>query len=118
MPDVHDLEPLIGLAFQRGDAISHAIHQDLPSTAWNGAQAGLFKSLDHLAQRHSEDLRKVVELRRAESVNVDLRILPANMRKHVEVEVDAEFGVMTALQKHLHTAFGSQFIEFLVNLLE
>ena len=45
------------------------------------AQPGLLEFRNHFAQRHSEDLREMVELRRAEAVDVDVRILRADVRR-------------------------------------
>ena len=40
------------------------------------------------------------------------------MRKHIQVEFDAQFRMVASLKEHLHTSFGREFIELLVNLLE
>ena len=51
-------------------------------------------------------------------MNVDLRILRADVRKHLQVEVDAQFWMVAPLQQHLHTSLGREFIELPVNLLD
>jgi len=51
-------------------------------------------------------------------MNVDLRIFRADVRKHLQVEVDAQFWMVASLKKHLHTSLRREFIELLVNLLD
>ena len=49
-------------------------------------------------------------------MNVDLRILRADVRKHLQVEVDAQFGWWPPEGAPAHL-LGREFIELLVNLL-
>ena len=51
-------------------------------------------------------------------MNVDLRILGADVRKRFQVEIDAQFWMVAALKEYLHTSFGREFIELLINLLD
>ena len=95
-----------------------AIHEDLPAPAGNRAQPGLLELRDHLAQRHPEDLGEVIELRRREPVDIDVRILLPDVRSIVEIPVDPELRMMPALQQNLDAADGRQLVELLVELLE
>ena len=51
-------------------------------------------------------------------MNVDLRIFRADVRKHLQIEVDAQFWMVAPLKKHLHASLSRKFIELLVNLLD
>ena len=59
----------------------------------------------------------MIELRRAEAVDVDVRKFLADVREEIQVKVDAELRVMPALQEDLHAADGRQFVEFPVELI-
>ena len=52
---------------------ANAIDQDLGPTAGQAAQSGRLQPLEHRAQRQLRDFGEVVNLGRAETVNVDLR---------------------------------------------
>ena len=66
-------EPVVGQHLAAGDRLAHAIDQNLRPAAGQAAQAGRLQPLEHRAQRQLRDLGEVVDLRRAEAVDVDLR---------------------------------------------
>ena len=55
------------------DLLADAIDQNLAAAARQAAQAGRFQPLEHRPQRQLRDLGEVMNLRRAEAVDVDLR---------------------------------------------
>ena len=59
----------------------------------------------------------MLELRRAESVDVDVRIFLSDVMEQVDIPIEPELGMMAALHQDLHPAGRGQFIEFLVDLL-
>ena len=69
-------------------------------------------------QRHLEDFGEVIELRRREAVDVDVRILLADVGEQREIPVDAELRMMPALHENLHAADRGQLVELLVEFLE
>src|SRR5262249_55264709 len=93
-----------------------SIHQNFSSSARNRSKAGVLELLNYLTHRHSKDLRKVVKLRRAERVNVDLWIFLPDVMQQVQVVVYSQLGVMTALHQNLNPAYPNEFVNFLVNL--
>ncbi len=82
-----------------------------------GAEARFLELGDDLAHRHLKHLREVVELRRAERVDVDVRVFLADVVEQVEIPVDRQLRVMPALHEDLDAADGGEFVEFLVDLL-
>ena len=115
--DVHDLQPRVGFAFQRSDAVAHRVHEDFAAAAGDAAESGVLEFRDDLAQRHLEYFGKMLKLWRAETVDIDVRIFRADVRKHVEIPLDAELRMVPALQQNLHAADGGEFVELLIQLL-
>ena len=62
--------------------------------------------------------REMIELRRAEAVDVDVRIFFPDVAEQIEIPIDAELRMMTALHQNLHAADRGQLVELLVDLLE
>ena len=59
----------------------------------------------------------MLELRRAKTVDVDLRIFFPDVMEQLQVPIEPEFRMVPALHQDLHAAGGSQLIELLVELL-
>lgn len=112
----HHFEPAVGIAFQRSDAVADTVHEDFPATARNRPESGFDELGDDFPDRHAEDFGKVVELRRAEAVDIDLRIFFPDVGEHIQVEIDAEFRVVASLEEDLHATFGRKLVEFFVDL--
>ncbi len=68
MADAHGFEPVVAIALERGDSIADAVYEDLAAAAGDRPEARFHEFRDDLAERHAEDLREVIELRRAEPV--------------------------------------------------
>ena len=92
------------LHFERRDALPHAIHQNLAAAARNRAEPRFLKTRDDFPQRHLEHLREMVELRRAEPVDVDLRKFFPDVAEQIEIPIEAELRMMPALHQDLHAA--------------
>ena len=75
VPDSHHIEPVVGQHFAASHLLANAIDQNLAAAARQTAQAGGFESRQHFAKRQLADLREVMNLRRAEAVDIDLREL-------------------------------------------
>ena len=86
--DLHHFQPCVGLAFQRRDSLAHAVDQNLATAAGNRSQPGFLELRDHFAQRHAEDFGEMLELRRTESVNVDVRIFLPDVMQQIEIPVE------------------------------
>ena len=73
VPDPVDVQPVVGQHLAAGDLLADAVDQDLAAAAGKAAQARVLEPLQHRPERQLRDLREVVQLRRAEAVDVDLR---------------------------------------------
>ena len=73
VPCAADLDPAVGRGFARADGRSHPIDEDFRPAAGQRSQAGLPESFEHGPHRQARERRQMVDLRRAESVDVDLR---------------------------------------------
>src|ERR1700722_3036057 len=101
MRDRHDLEPVIAHRLERRDALTHPIHQYLPSPARNGAKARPRELRDDVLQRQAEHVAKMDELARAEAVDINLRELAFYMRQQIQVPLQGKFRMMPALHQDL-----------------
>ena len=73
VPDAVDVQPVVGHHLAARDLAADAIDQDLRPAAGQAPQPGRFEPLEHRSQRQLRDLGEMMNLRRAEAVNVDLR---------------------------------------------
>ena len=64
-----------------------------------------------------KSLGEMLELRRAESVDVDVRIFFPDVAEQIEIPIEAELRMMPALHQDLHAAGRGQFVELLIELL-
>src|SRR4051812_27152602 len=113
---LHHFKPRVGIAFQRGDPVADPVDQNLPATPWKRAEACLFELCDYLPQRHPEKSDKMLELRWTETMDINVRILLADVPQELEIPVECQRRVMTALHQDLNPARGGKFIQFLVEL--
>ena len=51
-------------------------------------------------------------------MNIDVRILFANVLQQVDIPLERQFRMMPALHQNLNPARGGKFFQFLINLLE
>ncbi len=116
MRHLHHLEPLVALAFERRDSLPDGIDQNLAAAAGDRTKPRFLKTRDHFVQRHLERLRKMLELRRAETVDVDLGIFFPDVMEEIDIPIEAELRMMTALHQDLHAARCGQLIQLLVEL--
>src|ERR1051325_10831604 len=59
----------------------------------------------------------MLELRRTESVNVDVRIFFSDVLQKIDIPLEPQFRMMPALHQDLNTTRCCQFVEFLIELL-
>ena len=116
MRHLHHLEPLVALAFERRDSLPDGIDQNLAAAAGNRTEPRFLKTRDHFVQRHLERLGKMLELRRAEAVDVDMGIFFPDVMEQIEIPIEAELRMMAALHQDLHAARCGQLIQLLVEL--
>src|SRR5205085_3120360 len=105
------------IAFQRRNSIANAVYQDFSAAAGNRTEPGLLEPRNHLAQRHSEQLREMLQLRRTEPVNVDVRIFFADVPEQIQIPLERQLRMVPALHQDLNPAGRGKFVEFLVELL-
>src|SRR6267143_714879 len=103
MRDLHHLEPLIAVDFERRDFLPYSIDQDFAATTGNRAESSFFKSRYHFAQGHPENIAEMLELRGTESVDVNMRIFFADVPQQIDIPVERQFRVMAALHENLDT---------------
>src|SRR2546430_1221171 len=60
----------------------------------------------------------MLELWWAESVNIDVRIFLPDVMQEIDIPVEPELGMVSALHQNLHTAGGAQLVEFRIELFE
>src|SRR5438045_9254292 len=60
----------------------------------------------------------MLKLRRTESMNIDVRIFCADVLQKIDVPLEQQFRMMPALHQNLNSAYGREFVEFLIDLLE
>ena len=60
----------------------------------------------------------MLKLRRAESVNINVRIFSANVLQKIDIPLERQFRMMPPLHQDLNPARRRKFVEFLIDLLE
>ena len=114
----HHAEPLVGRGLERRDDLAHAIDEDLGAAARHGARARpAMKRRRISATGIFHVCGEVRDLGRREAVDVDLGIAHPDVAEQVLVPVDPEVGVVAALEQHLPTALGAQFLQPRADLL-
>src|ERR1044072_3428157 len=115
---LHALQPLIAVNFQRRNFPPHPIDENFAAAARNRPKSSLPKFRNHFLQRHSEDLREMLKLRRTESANTDVRIFSPDVTQQIDIPFEPQFRMMPALHQNLNAANGGKFVELLIDLLE
>src|SRR5207302_2648643 len=72
----------------------------------------------HFSQRHPESFGKMLEFRRTESVDIDVRILVPDVLEEIEIPRERQLRMMPALHQDLHSSDRRQLVKFLVDLFE
>src|ERR1700730_10027643 len=83
--DFHNLEPFVGVAFQRRNPFSNSIDQNLAAATGDRAKAGLLEQSNHIAQRHAECFSEMLKLGWTESVHINMGIFLSNVAQKIEV---------------------------------
>ena len=104
MPDAHDVEPVVSQDFAAGDLFADSIDKNLAATARQTSQTSSLESFQHGLQRQFADLCEVMNLRRTESMNVDLREMCAQRSQRLFVPFERQFWMQSALQQNLVAA--------------
>lgn len=73
MPHAIDVQPIFGERFSSCDGLANAVDKNLATTTRNATESGVFEPLQHGLQRKFGELHKVMNLRRAEGVEIHLR---------------------------------------------
>src|SRR5260370_16489599 len=110
----HDVQPLLSITLERRNPVSHLINQDFSSPTRDRSKSGLFEPQDNFTQWQPEYFCKMIKLRRTECVDVDLRIFLPDVIQQVEVIVDAQLRVVTALHQYLAPSDEHKFIILLI----
>lgn len=118
MGDFHDFEPLVAGGFEGGDTFTDAVDEDFAASAGDGAEAGLGELADDIVERELEDFAEVDELTGAEAVDIDCGEFVTEVIEEVEVPIDGEVGVVSALEEDLGSSLGEGFLDFLVEFIE
>ena len=112
-----DFQPAVGRGFARADLPPDAIDEDFGPAAGQRAQARLLQPFEHVAHRQPGERGDVVDLRRAEAVDVDLRETPLDVAEQFLVPLDLQIGVHSALQQNLVAAQGDGLLDLPVQLV-
>src|SRR6266550_2556368 len=116
--NLHYFQPLIAVDLQWRNLLPHSVDQNLTTAARDRAEAGVFKLRNHLPERHPERFGKMLKLRRTESVNIDVRILFADVPEKSDIPVEPQLRMMPPLHEDLNTAHGRKFVQLLIELFE
>src|SRR4029434_2340173 len=95
--NLHHLQPLIAVDLQWRNFLSHPVDQNFTAAARDRAKAGGFKLRNHVPERHPERFGKMLKLRRTESVNIDVRILFADVSEKSDIPVEPQLRMMPPL---------------------
>ncbi len=118
VPDATNFQPIVGHHLAAGHGGPHAIDQNLATPAGQTAEARRFKPLQHRAERHFVHFGEVINLRRAEAVDVNLRVLGFDATEQFFVPLEFELGMQPALQQDLVATEGDGLFDLLENLFE
>ena len=99
--DLHDLEPPLAGLLQRRDRGARAGDEDLGTGAGEGVETRGLDARDRLVDLDARHLRHVRDLGRPERVDRQVGVLRLDRCEHRLVVLDAEVGVVAALQHHL-----------------
>src|ERR1043166_4827681 len=98
---IHHLKPVVAHGFERCDPLANAIDQYFAAAAGNRTETGPRKSRDDFFERQPEYFAKMNELAGAESVDIDAGKFIFDMRKQIQVPIQGQLWVMSALHQNL-----------------
>src|SRR5207247_1634796 len=96
VPDAMHIEPVVSEHFAARQLTAHAVNEDFAAAAGQAAQAGRLQPLEHRAQGKLGNPGEVMDLRRAEAVNVDLRKMRLDVAQQLFVPLELELRVQPA----------------------
>ena len=108
--DLHDLEPAIGSCFLARDLIADALYQDLATAAGDRVESRCHQRPDDFLDRHAEPAREEIDFRWREAVDVN-RVVPLDVPEQIEIPLERDVGVVTALHQNLHAADRFQLVD-------
>lgn len=115
---VHDLEPLICGGLAGRQLRSNPINQNLGAAAGNRAEPCGSQKAYQVCDRDFVQSAQMDDLIWAETVDVNLRETALDMRQHVHIPLEAQLGMMPALQKNLRSAESDCLLDFPVQLIK
>ena len=98
------LEPGVGPALLRLDALADAVGEDLGAAARQRGLTGFTEPRDHVVDRQPRDLGHRADLRRREEMRRDVREAPPCLPHEREVVVEGDRRIVAALQQHRRRA--------------
>src|SRR5208337_4474397 len=104
MPDLVNLQPVVGQHLAPRDRLADAIDQDLGATTGKASQPRLFETPEHRPERQFRDLREVVNLRGAEAVDVDPGKMILDIAEQLLVPLQSQMRMQSALHEDLVSA--------------
>ena len=114
VPDAVDVQPVVRQDLPARDRLADAIHQDLRAAARKTSQARRLQPRQHFPQGQLGHLGEMIDLRRAESVDVDLREPLLDISQQLLVPRELKVGMQPALQQNLIAAQGDGFLDLRV----
>jgi hypothetical protein len=116
--DCHDLQPIVGHGFERGNALADAVDEDFAAAAGDGAEAGGAKFGNDFVEGEIEGIAEMDEFAGAEGVDVDWGKFGFDVGEEVEIPLKGKIGMVAALHENLRAAEGDGFFDFLVYFIE
>ena len=104
MPDTMHVEPVVRQHFAARHRLPDPVDQNLAATTGQTSQPGLFQAFQHRLQRQFVHLGEVMDFRRTEAVDVDLREPGLDSTQHLLVPVELVLRMQATLQQNLVAA--------------
>src|ERR1035437_5891088 len=115
MGNFHDFEPAIRPGLLLRDLVAHALDEDLATAAGNRVEPRLHELADHVHGRHPIQGAPEIDLTRTEAVHVD-RVVLLDVAQQVEVPLERDVRIVTALDQDLHAAERLHFVDLRADL--
>jgi len=112
VPGAANGQPTVGVDLRAGQLFSHGIDKDLRPAAGQAPQPCLLQTAENLFQTQSGHPSEEIDFRRAETVNINLRIFRLNRPQEVLVPMERELRVETTLQEDLIPSKRESFLDF------
>ena len=104
--------PLVGGAFQAGNAGADFVVENFSAAAGNGFQACIAEAGDRVADAERGNFGDADDFRSGEAVQMDARVLLLQRAEQIFVVIELQIGIQAALQQNS----GAAELEHLVNL--